>query len=158
MSHYLFSLIGGLIPWNCGVLVSSCCFFFQGPANSLSSLGIFSSSIIGDPVLSPKDVCEHPLFYCQALADPLRRQLYHSPAPNPLLASSVDLVVVYGMDPQVRQSLYSFILSSNLCLCNSLHDNLVPHSKKERHIHTLVFLLQFHGFCTFYLGYSELQG
>jgi hypothetical protein len=53
------------------------------------------------------------------------------------------LVVVYGMDPQVGQSLggLSFHLSSELCLCNSVHGYFVPHSKTERSIHTSVFLL-----------------
>jgi hypothetical protein len=35
----------------------------------------------------------------------------------------------------------SFSLSSKLCLCNYFHGYFVPHSKKERSIHTLVFLL-----------------
>jgi hypothetical protein len=52
------------------------------------------------------------------------------------------LVVVYGMDQRVGQSLVgpSFCLSSEFRLCNSFHGYFVSHSKKEWSIHTLVFL------------------
>jgi hypothetical protein len=46
-----------------GVLVSSYCCSSYGPANSFSSFGPFSSSFIGDPVLSPMDGYKHPLLY-----------------------------------------------------------------------------------------------
>ena len=71
------------------------------------------------------------------------------------------LVVAYGMDSQVGQSLGgpSFHLTSELSLCNSFHVYLVPHSKKEQSIHTLVFLLlEFHVFYKLYLGYSKFLG
>jgi hypothetical protein len=70
------------------------------------------------------------------------------------------LVVVYGMDPQVGQSLDgpSFSLSSELCLINSFHGYFVPHSKKEGSSHTLVFLPDFRLFCKLYLGYSTFLG
>ena len=47
------------------------------------------------------------------------------------------------MDSRVGQSLdgLSLHLSSELCLCNSFHENFVPDSKKEQSIHTFVFLL-----------------
>jgi hypothetical protein len=42
---------------------------------------------------------------------------------------------------------------------NSFHGYFVPPSKKDRSVHTLVFLfLEFHVFCKLYLGYSELLG
>ena len=52
------------------------------------------------------------------------------------------LVVVYGMDPQVRQSLDGPFLcfSSELCLCDSFHEYFVPHSKKEQSIYTFKIL------------------
>jgi hypothetical protein len=70
------------------------------------------------------------------------------------------LVVVYGMDHQVGQSLdgHFFSLCSTLCLCNSFHGHFVHPSKKDPSIHTLVFLLEFHVVCELYLGYSELLG
>jgi hypothetical protein len=70
-------------------------------------------------------------------------------------------VIVYGMDTQVGQSLddHSFSLCFTLCLRNSFHGYFVPPSKKDRRIHTLVFLLlEFHVVCELYLGYSELLG
>jgi len=71
------------------------------------------------------------------------------------------LVVVYGMNPQVGQSLdgHFFSLCSELCLCNSFHGYFVPPFKKDWSIYILVFLLlEFHVFCKLYLGYSELLG
>jgi hypothetical protein len=46
-----------------GVLVGSYCCYSYGAANPVSSLGTFSSSSIGDLVLSPMAGCEHPLLY-----------------------------------------------------------------------------------------------
>jgi hypothetical protein len=59
------------------------------------------------------------------------------------------LVVVYGMDSLVGQSLdgFSFCLNSELYLCNSFHGYFVSPSKKDQCIYTLVFLLlEFHVF------------
>jgi hypothetical protein len=52
-------------------------------------------------------------------------------------------MVVNGMYPLVGQSLYgaSFHLSFEICLCNSFHGYIVPHSKKELSIHTLVLVI-----------------
>ena len=46
-----------------GELVSSYCCSTYRATDPFSSLGTFSSSSIGDPVLSPMDGCEHPLLY-----------------------------------------------------------------------------------------------
>jgi hypothetical protein len=70
-------------------------------------------------------------------------------------------MVVYGMDPQVGQSLdvHSFNLCSKLCLCNFFRVYFVPPSKKDQSIHSLVFLLLgLHILYKLYLGYSELLG
>ena len=99
---------------------------------------------------------------CQALAEPRRRQLYQIPVSRLLLASAqcLGLVVVYGVDPRVGQSLDgpSFHVSSKLCLCDSFHMYFVPHSKEERNIYILVFLLDFPVFCKLYFGYSKFLG
>ena len=75
------------------------------------------------------------LCICQALAEPLRRQLYQAPVSKHLLASTIvsELVIVYGMAPQVWQSLdgLSFSLCSMHCLCISSHEYFVPPSKKD---------------------------
>ena len=92
----------------------------------------------------------------QALAEPLRRQLYESPGSKHLLASAI--VSEFGgslwLDPQVGQFLdgHSFRLSSELCLCNSFHGYFLPPSKKDQSIHTLVFLLELHVACELHLG------
>jgi hypothetical protein len=73
---------------------SSYCCSFYGAANPFSSLGTFSSSFIVEmqikttltfhPVLHPVDDCIH-----QALAEPLRRQLYQAPVSKILLATTI---------------------------------------------------------------------
>jgi hypothetical protein len=49
-----------------------------------------------------------------------------------ILQKCLGLVIVYGMDPQVGQSLdgHFFSLYFKLCLCNSLHEYFVPCYKK----------------------------
>ena len=97
------------------------------------------------------------LCICQALAESLGRQLYNSPVSSCWHPQEcLGLVVVYGMDRQVGQFMdgHSFSLYFMLCLCNSFHGYFDPHSKKERIIHTLIFLLlEFQVFCKLYLGY-----
>ena len=39
----------------------------RGAVNAFSSLGPFSSSFTGEPVLSPMDGCEHPLLYLSGI-------------------------------------------------------------------------------------------
>ena len=48
-------------------MVSSYCYFSYGAANPFSSLGPFSSSFTGEPVLCPMDVCEHLLLYLSGI-------------------------------------------------------------------------------------------
>ena len=60
---------------------------------------------------------------CQALAEPLRRQLYQAPVSKLLLASTI--VSGFGGclwdgSPKQFQDGHSFTLCSVLCLCNSL--------------------------------------
>jgi hypothetical protein len=74
---------------------------------------------------------------CQALAEPLRRQLYQAPVSKHLLASTI--VSRFGnciQDGSVAQSLDGLCFSfySTLCLCNSDMGSLIP--KMDRHIHT----------------------
>jgi hypothetical protein len=101
------------------------------------------------------------LYICQALAEPLRRQLYQAPFSKHFLASTIvsgfDDSTVYGMDPQVGQFLnsLSFSLCSTHCLHIWSHEYFIPHSKKDRHTHTLVFLLlELHVVCELYFWYS----
>jgi hypothetical protein len=97
---------------------------------------------------------------CQALVEPLRRQLYQASVSKHLAST---IVSGFGdciwMDPQVGQSLggHSFILCSTSCLCKSFHGYFISPSKKYRSSPTLVFLLlEFHVVCELYPGYSEL--
>ena len=97
------------------------------------------------------------LCICQTLVESLRRQLYQASVSKHLLASTI--MSGFGDciwdESQVGQSLdgHLFSLCSTVCLCNFYHGYFVPPSKKDRSIHTLVFvLLEFHMFCDFILG------
>ena len=100
---------------------------------------------------------------CQALTEPLRRQLYQGTVSKHLSASTIvsGLVTIYRMDPQVGQSLdgLSFSLCSTFCLCISSCGDFEPSSKKDRSIHTLVFfLLELHVACDLCLECTVLLG
>ena len=95
---------------------------------------------------------------CQALAEPLRRQLYQTPVSKFLLhlQKCLGLVVVYGVDPQVGQFLggHSFSLFASVTPSMGI---LSPLLRRVESIHTLVFLLlELHVVCELYLGYSKL--
>jgi hypothetical protein len=71
------------------------------------------------------------LCICEALAEPLRRQLYQQALVG--IRNSVWVWWLYmGWIPQVGQSLdgHSFSLCSTCCLCNSFHGCFVPLSKR----------------------------
>jgi hypothetical protein len=98
-----------------------------------------------------------PLCICQALAEPLRRQLYQTPVNKHFLASTI--VSALGNciwdGSHMGQSLdgLSFSLCSTLCLCICSLEYFVTPSKKDLNIHTLVFLfLSFMWFVNCILG------
>jgi hypothetical protein len=72
-----------------GILAGSYYCSFYGAANPFISFSPFSSSSIGDHVLSPMVGGENSPFICQALVEPLRRQLYEAPVSKHLLASTI---------------------------------------------------------------------
>ena len=139
------------------VLVSSYCCSTYRVTDSPSSLGTFSSSSIGGPVICPIADCEHPFMCLLGPGVILTRDCYI----RVLSAQSCycmqwcqRLEADYEMDPWIWQSLDgpSFCLSSKLCLCNSFHGCSVPNSKKGQSIHTLVFVLpELHVFRKLYL-------
>jgi hypothetical protein len=141
-----------------GVLVSSYCCSTYRVADPFSSLGTFSCSSIGDPLVPPIADCEHPLL-CLLGPRIASQEKAISGSFQQNLASVCNewcqcLEADYGMDPQIWQSLDgpSLHLSSKICLCNSFHGCFVPNSKKGQSVHTLVFfLIEFHVFCKFYL-------
>jgi hypothetical protein len=100
---------------------------------------------------------------CQALAETFRRQLYRAPISKHLLAS----IIVFGFggclwdeSPSGAVSGWPFLQSLIQTLpLKLLPWYFVPHSKKNRSIHTLVFLLlEFHVVCELDLRYSEFLG
>ena len=90
-------------PWKLwGCLVGRYCCSSYEVANPLSSFNHFSNSSIEQPMLSSMVGCEHqPLFFCQSVEEPFRRQLYWSPDSIYFLASTIvsALVIVYGISP-----------------------------------------------------------
>jgi Na+/H+ antiporter NhaC len=85
----VFSLIGGLVPGSSGeVLVSSYCCSSYETVNLFSSLGAFSN-ILG--ILCSNQWMTMIIHFriCQALAEPLRRQLYQAPVSKLLLTSAI---------------------------------------------------------------------
>ena len=104
------------IPWGIWLVVIV---LPVGDANHFSSFCPFSKSSIGVPMLSLKFDYEHPHLYCQALGEPPGDSF------NRIMSASrywhqqqcLCLVFVYGMEPQVEQSLgsLSFSLYSKLC-------------------------------------------
>ena len=120
------------------ILVSSYCCFFYGAVNTFRSLVSFSSSFIGDPMLSQLVAVSIHLCMCEALAEPLRRQLYHAPVNKLLLLSSIVSEFagcVYGMDPQVVHSLddHSFISAPHFVSVTPSMGVLFPLPKKDGH-------------------------
>ena len=157
----MYSLVGGLVPGSSGGSVI---------VVLLTRLQTSSAPLVPSPTPPLGSLCSVQwmtvsihLCICQALAEPLQRQLSQAPVSNHLLASTIlsgfgDCI---GMDPQVGQSLggLPFSLGSILCLRISSCEYFVPPSKKDQNIHTSVFLLlELHVVCELYLGYSELLG
>jgi hypothetical protein len=107
------------------VLVGSYCCSSYGAANPFSSFGFSLVLPLGTLCSIHCLAVSFHLCICQALAEPLRRQLYQAPVSKHLLASSIvsGVETVHGMDPQVGQPLYglSFSLCFTLCLCISFH-------------------------------------
>jgi hypothetical protein len=134
----------------------------MGLQNPFSSLGPFSSSYIGDPVISQMVGCEESPLYLSGPGRASQKTAISGSCQQGLVGIHnsiiVGLVTVYGMDPQEGQSLdgLSFSLCSILCLYISSHGYFVPPSKKDQSIHTLVVLLDLQVVCKLYLGYSKL--
>jgi hypothetical protein len=86
-------------------------------------------------VFHPRDDREHPLLYLPGTSIASQEGAMSGSCQQKYfwhMQYCLGLVVVYGMDPQVGQSLDgpSFHLSSELCFYNSFHGYFVPHSKK----------------------------
>jgi hypothetical protein len=96
------------------VLVSSYYCSSYGAANPFSFLGTFSSSFIGDPMLSPMDGCEHPFLFVRHWAEPLMRQLYQAPISKHLVAYTTVSGFgdcIWNGSPGGEVSEYSFLQS-----------------------------------------------
>jgi hypothetical protein len=161
VSLHVYSLVGGLVPgssggyWVVHIVVPP--MGLQTP----STPWVLSLAPPLEVLYSVQWLAESiHLCICQSLAEPLRRQLNQAPVSKQLLASTTvsgfgDCIWEVGRS---LDGLY-FSLCSTLGLCISSHGYFVPYSKKNQSIHTLVFLLlELHGVCELYLGYSEFLG
>jgi hypothetical protein len=129
-SHHLFSLIGSLVPGSSGVLVSSYCHFSYGAKNPFSSWVLSLAPSLG--ILCSIQCMDVSIYFCvcQALAAPLRRQLYQASVSKLLLASTI--VSGFGGclwdGSKVGHSLdgNSFSLCSKLCSVTPSMGNFFP--------------------------------
>jgi hypothetical protein len=92
MSLHVYAFVGGLVAGSSGRLVNWYCSSY-GVANPFSFFRPFSNSSIEDPI---EDLCSVQwlgasicLCICQALAEPLRRQLYQAPISKHFLAPAI---------------------------------------------------------------------
>jgi hypothetical protein len=100
------------------------------------------------------------LCICQALAEPLRRQLYQAAVSKHILASTIVSAFgdcIWDGSPGGTVSGWPFLQSLLHTLSLYFHLwVLCSPSKKSRSIYTLAFLLELHVVCEFYFRYSEL--
>jgi hypothetical protein len=163
-SLYVYSLVGGLVPGSYGGTGWFILLFLLWGCNLLQLLWSFLYYLHWRP-------CAQSNGWLRASTSIFVRhwQSFSGESYIRLLSAStcwhpqqcLDLVTVYGLDPQVGQFLdgLSFSLCSTLYLCISSHGYFVPPSKKDQHIHTLVFLLlELLVVCELYLGYFRLLG
>jgi hypothetical protein len=96
-----------LFAWSLGalwVLVGSYCCSFYGAANPFSPLGPFSSSSIGDPVLSPMADWEHLSLYLSGTGRAPQETAISDSYQQALLTSLIvsefdDMIFAYVIDP-----------------------------------------------------------
>jgi hypothetical protein len=85
------------------------------------------------------------LYICQALAEPLRSQLYQIPVSKHFLVSTIVSGFsdyIWDGSPGRAASGWPFLsLCSTLCLHISSREYMVSPNKKDLSIHTLAFLL-----------------
>jgi hypothetical protein len=153
-----------------GVLVSSYCCSTYRVADPFSSLGTFSSSSIGSPVLHPIADCEYPLLCLPGtgIASP---ETAISGSFQQNLSDFWNSVCVWWLimgwtprwgnlwmvHPFVSAPIFVSVTPSMSILFTILRRGEV--SKEEWSIHALLFLLlEFHVFCKLYLGYSKFLG
>jgi hypothetical protein len=129
-SLHVYPLVCGLVPGSSGGTGWLILLFFLRGCKPLQLLCPFSSSSMVNHVLIPMDGCEHHFCKALALAKPLRRELYQAPVSKHLLASTKvsGFLTIYGMDPQVEQSLdgLSFSFCPNLVSVFPPMDILFP--------------------------------
>jgi hypothetical protein len=161
----VYSLVGGLVPgssggyWLVHIVVPP--MGLQTPSapwvlSLAPSLGTLCS-------VQRKAMSIH-FCICQALAEPLSRELYQAPIRKHLLAcTTVSGFGDYIWGGSLGESVSGWSFLHSLLLhffsVSPSMGVLFPHFKKDQSIHTMVFLLlEFHVVCELFLGYSELLG
>ena len=126
---------------------SYCCSFYLAASSLPSDPWVLSLAPILWSLCSVQWLAESThLCICQVLAEPLRRQLNQASVSKHLLASTIVsvygiLVTIYGMEPQVGQSLdgLSFSLCSTLCLSSLM--GILFHLLRRTYVSILWFFI-----------------
>jgi len=142
-SLQVYSLVGGLFPGSSGGSGYFILCSFYGVANPSAPSVLSLSPPLGTPCSGQWLALSIHLCICQALAEPLRRQLYQAPV-RKHLASTISVWVwclYMGWIPWWGSLWMAFSLCSTHCLCISSLEYFVSPSKKDWGIHSLIFLL-----------------
>ena len=146
-------LWGGLVGWYC-------CSSYRLQTTSAPSV-LYLTLPLWSPCLVQWLALSIHFCICQALAEPLRRQLYQAPVSKHFLAFTIVSrfgVCIWKGSPggQSLNGLF-FSLYSTLCIYISSLKYFALPSKKDQSIHTLIFLLfELHVFCDLYLKYFKI--
>ena len=146
-----------------GILISSYCCSPYRVADPFSSLGTFSSSFFRGLVFHPIADCEHPLLYLPGTGRASQETTISGSCQQALVGIYNNVWVWWLFTEWISRwgSLWMVMPSVSALNFVSVTPSMgiFPPSKKDRSVHTLVFLLlEFHVFCKVYLGYSELLG
>jgi hypothetical protein len=163
-SLHVYSLVGNLFQGSSVGIGWIILPFLLWSCKPLQLLEFILSIIHWQLCAQSMDRYEHPLLYLSGTGrasqeTAIIRFLSENTCWHP--QKCLDLVTLYGMDPQVGQLLdgHFFSFCSTLCLSISSHQYFDSPSKKDQSIHTLLYLLlEIHVACGLYLGYCELLG
>jgi hypothetical protein len=139
------------------VLVSSYYSSSYGAANPFSSFGTFSSSFIGDSMLSPMDGCDHPLLYFSDTSRASQETAISGSCQEALVGihNSVSVWRLYMGWILRWGTLWMVVPSVSASHFVSVTPSICILFPLLRRIEVST-LLEFHVFCKLNLGYSKL--
>jgi hypothetical protein len=158
-SLHVYSLVGILVLGNSGgggVWLVDTVVLPMGFQTPSAFLVLFLNPPLGTPCSVQWLAMSICLCICEALAEPLRRQLHQAPVSMDFLASTIVSAIgdcIWDGSPgEAVSGCLSFSLCFTFCLHICFHEYFVTPSKKDRSTYTLVFLLlELHVVCELYL-------